>query len=204
MTFLLLLTMLFSCENTMKKAEKIKEIITNLDAKNKFSEIEEELDSTFLIQQLEVTQIADSLLNNTTAKIIVDTANYAIKFIQVYKDELNKYVEEEQLRSPLTKDYIFQMEYSLEQGNAYQLGKILNEYVIAINTLNPQFSFKEFALDADEIDEFKNDENMRGKDFAQLTFDHTPLVAANTILSQLMIEVSIIELKALEILKKEE
>ncbi len=203
--FLLLsIFFLFSCDNTIENAKMVKKALEGKLLEDKFLSIEKGFDSTFSANQLKVSQIADSLVGNAEVKTIIGASNYTIEFLQNYKKELNKYVEEEKKNTPLTKDYVFQMQYSLEQKNAYQLEKELENYITTINSLNPKFSFEHIALDADEIKEFKNNPEQNKKDFAQLNFQKTPLLAANAILSQLKLEVVNVELKALEILSEKE
>lgn len=103
------------------------------------------------------------------------------------------------------KDYDKQMTYTLGPGDskngvAYQLKTDLNDYAKMLNTLDDSLNIPPLALDAKEIEEFKNNPDQKNKDFAQLNFDHTPTVAALAVLSQIKSKVAQAESKALETL----
>lgn len=120
------------------------------------------------------------------------------------------------------KDYDKQMNYTIgpvgsKSGVAYTLQDELNSYVDQLNatvesltadlpdSLKASLDFTpihKFALDASEINEFKDDPDQKTKDFAQLNFENTPTVACLAIISQMRSEVAQAESKALEELAK--
>lgn len=106
------------------------------------------------------------------------------------------------------KDYDKQMAYTLgindaKNGVAYKLEGELNTYIETLNELTEDsLKLEKLAKAASEIEEFKNDEHQKNKDFAQLNFDHTPTVACMAILSQFEQEVAQVEGKALDYLAK--
>ncbi len=111
------------------------------------------------------------------------------------------YTEDGQLAG--AKDYDKQMNYTLgpegsESGVAYALKESLNNYVKNLNAMHDSLDLPPLALDAKEIEEYKDNPDQMNKDFAQLNFDHTPTVACLAILSQIKSEVAQAEAKALE------
>jgi gliding motility-associated protein GldM len=102
------------------------------------------------------------------------------------------------------KDYDQQMNYTIgveggeKDGEAYKLKDILVQYINSLNTLVDSLNADQIALDAKDMDQFKNNPDQKNKDFAQLNFDHTPNVACLAVLSYLQSEVVQAEAKALE------
>ncbi len=86
-----------------------------------------------------------------------------------------------------------------KQGKGYRLKAVLNDYAQKISGLDPDLDISPLALDADEIDYYKSGDQ-KNKDFAQLNFYYTPMVAALAVLSQMQMEVAKVETKALDLL----
>ncbi|GHA65918.1 type IX secretion system motor protein PorM/GldM [Pontibacter akesuensis] len=82
-------------------------------------------------------------------------------------------------------------------GAAYELEDKLNNYAKFMKTYNPDMP-AELALAGSEDPVAKNDKAQRNKDFAQLNFEATPLVAALAVLSQKEAEVLKYEADALQ------
>ncbi|MBX2843619.1 MAG: gliding motility protein GldM [Flammeovirgaceae bacterium] len=87
-----------------------------------------------------------------------------------------------------------------KDGKAYKLKKLLNAYAQKISKYDSALNIPSIALDAKEIDRFKNDKDQKNKDFAHLNFEETPMIAAMAVLSQFENEVVRIESKALDVL----
>jgi len=113
------------------------------------------------------------------------------------------------------KDYDAQMAYTLgvecqKNGKAYELEAELNKFVDELNKLasdpkdsaHQKISIDKIANGAADIDQFKNDPDQQGKDFALLNFDHTPTVACMAVMSQIEQEVMQAEAKAMEYFAK--
>ncbi len=102
------------------------------------------------------------------------------------------------------KDYDAQMNYTIgveggpKDGEAYKLKDILVNYINSLNALVDSLNADQIALDAKDMDQFKNNPDQKNKDFAQLNFDHTPNVACLAVLSYMQAEVVQAESKALE------
>ncbi|MBO9698916.1 MAG: gliding motility protein GldM [Sporocytophaga sp.] len=71
-----------------------------------------------------------------------------------------------------------------KNGKAYELKKKLNDYVSFVNERSDK-KFGAIALDASEDPLLKNNPDQRNKDFAELNFGQTPLVAALAALSEM-------------------
>ncbi len=82
-------------------------------------------------------------------------------------------------------------------GAAYELKDKLNAYAKFLNQYSPSTPDK-LALDGSEDPVAKNDPDQRRKDFAQLNFEETPMVAALAVLSQKEAEVLKYEADALQ------
>lgn len=122
--------------------------------------------------------------------------------------EVSGGIDEETKKLNGAKDYDKQMLYTLgvegkKNGEAYTMKTKLNDFVKKINALHEDLNLSPLALDAKEIEIFKNDPDQKQKDFAQLNFDHTPAVACLAIISQLQTEVTNAGSKALEVLAGE-
>ncbi|MCU0429608.1 MAG: gliding motility protein GldM [Cytophagaceae bacterium] len=90
-----------------------------------------------------------------------------------------------------------------KQGKGYQLQKEVNQFVADVNkALNKPGKYKNIALDAKEDPRITSDDQKR-KDFVELNFVHTPMVAAMAVLSNLESEVLKVETTALEELASE-
>ncbi|WP_020530843.1 gliding motility protein GldM [Flexithrix dorotheae] len=87
-----------------------------------------------------------------------------------------------------------------KDGKAYELKRLLNAYAEKISKFDSSLNIPNIALDAIEIDRFKNDKDQKNKDFAELNFEETPMIAAMAVLSQFENEVVRIEAKALDVL----
>ncbi|RIJ37472.1 type IX secretion system motor protein PorM/GldM [Pontibacter oryzae] len=82
-------------------------------------------------------------------------------------------------------------------GAAYELKDKLNDYAKFLKQYSPSTPDK-LALDGSEDPVAKNDPDQRRKDFAQLNFEETPMVAALAVLSQKEAEVLKYEADALQ------
>jgi len=71
-----------------------------------------------------------------------------------------------------------------KNGKAYELKEKLNDYVAFVNARSER-KFNAIALDASEDPLLKNNPDQRNKDFAELNFGQTPLVAALAALSEM-------------------
>lgn len=85
-----------------------------------------------------------------------------------------------------------------KNGRAYKLQAMLNAYAKKIAEYDTALKIKPLALDASQIEQFKNKEGQKNKDFAHLNFENTPTAAALAVLSQLQTEVAKVETKALD------
>lgn len=71
-----------------------------------------------------------------------------------------------------------------KKGEAYGLKEDLNKFVDQLNTVtNNKFKFPPLAQDGKDDPLSKDDPEQKGKDFAELNFAHTPMIAALAVLS---------------------
>lgn len=75
-----------------------------------------------------------------------------------------------------------------KNGKAFELRKKIDEYCVYLQSHADEGTkniFKSFAVDAKDDPFFKNIKDQRSKDFAQLTFENTPMVAAMAVLAEM-------------------
>ncbi|MEM6298017.1 MAG: GldM family protein, partial [Bacteroidota bacterium] len=102
-----------------------------------------------------------------------------------------------------------------KSGKGYELKDELNKYVKDLKAILPKIDkkgvdpdslknvlneFDPLALDGDQDKRYKDDPEQNGKDWAFLSFDHTPMVAALAVLNEIKTEVRNVEAKAIEAL----
>jgi len=125
-------------------------------------------------------------------KLTVDITSYMDKL----REELIQYtggVDKKDGSYIGAKDYDKVMALMLgpegqKNGKAYELEKKLNEYVDAMSKLDTGLNIEKIAKPATAYKEFRENEDQKNKDFAQLNFDQTPLVAALAVMSQIKSE----------------
>lgn len=85
-------------------------------------------------------------------------------------------------------------------GEAYKMQQYLNKYVKDIASMDTALKDLDqpIALDAKDMEMYKKDDEQRNKDFAKITFESTPLVAALAILSDIDSKVARVEAKAVD------
>ncbi len=91
------------------------------------------------------------------------------------------------------------MEYMLggnKNGEAYALKNKIEDYVAYLNQ-HAQVAHISFAVDAKDDPLAKDDPDQNGKDFAELNFEETPVVAAVAVLSQMQSKISNYEAEVL-------
>jgi gliding motility-associated protein GldM len=118
-------------------------------------------------------------------------------------------IDPETGRLKAEKDYDKLMLYMIgdatkgTKGRGYDLADKLNAYVDELNTLtDDSVGIERIARPASEQELFKNDPDQMKKDWVQLNFDHTPTVAAMTIISEFEQEVAQRQGTAMEYLAK--
>lgn len=92
-----------------------------------------------------------------------------------------------------------------KKAKGYVLQNMLNAYVVNVSTIVgndpetklPAVPVRKIAMDGKEDPMFKNDPEKKNENFAQLSFDHTPMVAALAVLSVKEADVRKIETEAL-------
>lgn len=101
------------------------------------------------------------------------------------------------------KSYDAQMALTIGEGDGvgYDLEKVLNDFVSKMNTIT------EDSLEIDKIAKsglelYGSESEQSSKDFAHITFDHTPNIAVMAVLSQLESEVVRVETEAVEFFAK--
>ncbi len=91
-----------------------------------------------------------------------------------------------------TEVEVYMLGTNKSNGKAYELQNKLNEYVAFVSKLSGK-SFPKIALDAKDDPIYKNNADQKNKDFAQVNFAQTPLVAAMAVISDLETKVTNME-----------
>jgi gliding motility-associated protein GldM len=97
-----------------------------------------------------------------------------------------------------------------KKAKGYVLQNMLNAYVVSVSAIVgndpesklPSVPVRKIAMDGNEDPMFKSDPEKKNENFAQLSFDHTPMVAALAVLSTKEADVRKIETEALEALAR--
>lgn len=130
---------------------------------------------------------------NLISKESREVLNYIEELKKTLIDKTGGYDEDGNLKGAKEETEVEVMMIGADKsGKAYELKKKVNDYVHFVNsTMNK--SYAPFALDASEQPELKNNPDQKNKDFAQLNFGQTPLVAALAVLSEIQNRVSGVE-----------
>jgi gliding motility-associated protein GldM len=91
-----------------------------------------------------------------------------------------------------TEVEVYMLGTNKSNGKAYELQTRLNEYILFVNKTSGT-SFSLIALDAKDDPIYQNNADQKNKDFAQVNFAQTPLVAAMAVISDLETKVTNIE-----------
>lgn len=127
----------------------------------------------------EKSQELRSFMENLKKDMIVKTGGYD-------EDGSLKGAKEE------TDVEVYMLGTNKSNGKAYELQKRLNEYVIFINKTSGS-SLPPIALDAKDDVMYQKNAEQKNKDFAQLNFSQTPLVAAMAVISDLETKITSME-----------
>jgi gliding motility-associated protein GldM len=136
-----------------------------------------------------------ALVRSKTAEII--------KYLNDTRDGLIKDaggMENGQYKDPNAEDKVAIRMIGADKGKgeAYKMKDKLNEYANFMKKYNP--AIPKLALDANEDPTASKDVNSKGKDFAQLNFEATPLTAALAVIAQKESEILKYEADALSTL----
>jgi len=124
------------------------------------------------------------------ASILRERSKEILAFMETIKTEIisktGGYDEDGNLKGAKEESEVevYMLGSSEGKGKAYELQKKLNDYVAFVNTTTHS-SFPKLALDAKEDPLYKNNVDQKNKDFAQVNFAQTPLVAAMAVVSDL-------------------
>ncbi|MCU0390703.1 MAG: gliding motility protein GldM [Thermoflexibacter sp.] len=106
------------------------------------------------------------------------------------------------------KDYDMVMNFMIgpegsKLGRAYKLQTDLNAFAKKISEMDTALGKQlqtRIALEASEMEQYKNNPDHKSKDFANINFGNTPLVAALAIMSEMETQVARYEAKAMEVI----
>ncbi len=125
------------------------------------------------------TELMISYMNKLKTEMIVKTGGY--------DDDGNlKGAKEE------TEVEVYMLGTNKSNGKAYELQHKLQEYITFVNA-NSGMKFSKLALDAKDDPMYQKNAEQKNKDFAQVNFAQTPLVAAMAVVSDLQTKVTNIE-----------
>ncbi|MGB0521804.1 MAG: gliding motility protein GldM [Flammeovirgaceae bacterium] len=89
-----------------------------------------------------------------------------------------------------------------KSGKGYELERMLNAYVAKMQSYDKGLEIEKIALGASEIARYQGVDGQETKDFAQINFEETPMVAALAVLSDMQNKVARVESKALAVLSE--
>lgn len=131
--------------------------------------------------------------------------NELISYMEEFREQLSEKSGGKDEHGQLVNksDYQKHMVWSIgfegkKDGEGYVLEKKLKDYINTLNSSVDSLDLGHIAKPASEYPELANNPDQKTKDFVYLTFDHTPAVAALTMISQIKTDVAQAEAKALE------
>jgi gliding motility-associated protein GldM len=140
----------------------------------------------------------DEILIAQHAKELNDKSKELRDFMETLKREMIEktggYYEDGSLKGAKeeTEVEVYMLGTNKSNGKAYELQNRLNEYVLFINKKSGT-SLPSIALDAKDDVVYQKNADQKNKDFAQLNFSQTPLVAAMAVISDLETKVTTME-----------
>jgi gliding motility-associated protein GldM len=152
-------------------------------------------------EDLKVMEQAEEVIGETD-KIIQMITEMRAEMVKVSggKDEDGHYVKADE-EDEVMNVALGTME-GAKSGKAYELERLLNAYSERISDYDSVLQIPKLALGASEISRYKNEDGQKTKDFAELNFEETPMVAALAVLSDIQNKVSRVESKALGVLSE--
>jgi gliding motility-associated protein GldM len=124
------------------------------------------------------------------ASMLRERSKEILAFMETIKTEMisktGGYDEDGNLKGAKeeTEVEVYMLGSSEGKGKAYELQKKLNDYLAFVNATTHS-SFPKLALDAKDDPLYKKNADQKNKDFAQVNFAQTPLVAAMAVISDL-------------------
>lgn len=140
----------------------------------------------------------DEILIAQQAKELNDKSQVLRSYMEKLKNDMivktGGYDEDGSLKGAKeeTEVEVYMLGTNKSNGKAYELQTRLNEYVTFINQRSGA-SMPPIALDAKDDVLYQNNADQKNKDFAQLNFSQTPLVAAMAVISDLETKVTTME-----------
>jgi len=141
---------------------------------------------------------SDELKLTEQAEKLQEQSKEVLSFMEKIKTDLivrtGGYDEDGNLKGAKeeTEVEVFMLGSSEGKGKAYELQKRLNDYILFVNKTTGS-TYPKLALDAKEDPLYKNNVDQKNKDFAQVNFAQTPLVAAMAVISDLETKITGIE-----------
>ena len=196
------LFLLVSCTNNRLSKKQIKSLTerypTLIEVMNESISVSDAMAESRKENKKLLKQLSSSKKLRNKAKAVDNLTLIVLKYLAKYEKELKQHCNHVDSR-----DIQCQEGFNLgsnKNGKAYEFAKILNTYTEELNDIDDTFQFKKLALPAKAYEMFKNDPDNKDKDFAQLNFQETPIVAVWAIISQYRQEIVQHETKALELL----
>lgn len=141
---------------------------------------------------------SDEMLIAQQAKVLREKTQAMRAFMEKLKKEMivktGGFDEDGSLKGAKeeTEVEVYMLGTNKSNGKAYELQTKLNDYVVYVNKTSGT-SFPLIALDAKDDPIYQNNSDQKNKDFAQVNFAQTPLVAAMAVISDLETKVTNIE-----------
>ncbi|MCU0429451.1 MAG: gliding motility protein GldM [Cytophagaceae bacterium] len=199
----LVLTALLALQVSSALLHKFESLNSNLEAKVEEGRKENQEKNSKLQKDVKRRgNLADEVRAAERAEAIAQRSSQLIQYIEGIKKELIEstggYNEEGSLKgaSEETKVGVLMVGSSGSKGKAYELKGKLDEYVQFMNQSGAG-KFDRIALDASEDPKLRNNSDQKNKNFAELNFAQTPLVAALAVLSEMESRVTDMETQSI-------
>jgi len=197
----LVLTALLALQVSSEIVKKFELINTSLEKSTVEAQTNNARAITAIQKELEADKNKQYILKN--AQQIKEQTSKTLAALEAYKQELIDKTggkEDGQFKNPNGETEVESLMIGGEgtkSGKGYEMKKVIDEHIAAIGSI-AKINFPSLTLDAKDVDGLKNDPNQRNKDFVQLNFQATPMVAALAVISQKQNEIARYETEALK------
>jgi gliding motility-associated protein GldM len=205
----LVLTALLALQVSSALLYKFEALNTNIEQKVNEATKENKEKKNFLQKEVKRRgNLENEVAAAKKAQDISEKTNEMLSYIDAIKKDLIQqtggYTEEGSFKgaSEETKVEVYMIGASEKHGKAYELKKKLDDYVAFMNSTKVG-KFTPLALDAKDDPKLKNNSDQKNKNFAQLNFGQTPMVAALAVLSEIEARIADMETQSITKLYEE-
>ncbi|MDJ1468263.1 gliding motility protein GldM [Cytophagaceae bacterium DM2B3-1] len=197
----LVLTALLALQVSSEIVKKFELINTSLEQSTSAAESNNDK----MVEAIAKEATGDKAKVLTAAKEVKERTSKALAALEEYKKSLIAATgginpENNQFKNPNGETDVESLMIGAEgakNGKGYEMRKLIEDHVASINSV-AKTNFPSLTLDAKDVNGLKDDEAQKNKDFVELNFQATPMVAALAVISQKQSEIARYEAEALK------